>query len=151
MRLCSAFLFVALLTMSASAQTTYTWNQTGTADFGTASNWTPARTTPATNDVLIFDGGTTPSTVVTGVITQTVGELIIQNNANVTLVASSAATVTVSSTFGAAFQIGPGSSLIDSTNSAITITLPTGVSGQVDGTFRVRGATAATANKLTAH
>jgi hypothetical protein len=39
--------------------TTYVWNQTGTAPWTTSTNWTPTRTTPATNDILQFSGGNT--------------------------------------------------------------------------------------------
>ena len=149
MRIALTVFFVALLTMSASAQTTYTWNQTSAAAFGTAANWTPTRTAPATNDILVFDGSTTPNAVVTGLATQTIGELTIENNAYVTFIASSAATLTVGGGT-TALQIGAGSTLLDSANSVITIALPTGSTGDISGTFRERGATAATAHKLTA-
>src|SRR5580765_1837900 len=52
------------------AGTTYTWNQTGTAIFTTAGNWTPARTTPALTDILVFNNGAT--TTATGVTSQTI-------------------------------------------------------------------------------
>src|SRR5262249_37674815 len=41
------------------SQTTYTWNQSGTASFATAANWTPARSLPTASDVLIFNSGAT--------------------------------------------------------------------------------------------
>src|SRR5207248_2437451 len=64
---------LAFITTSALAQTTYTWNQTGTASWATSTNWTPTRTTPATNDVLVFNNGAT--TTANAVPTQTIGQL----------------------------------------------------------------------------
>jgi hypothetical protein len=148
MRIVPVLICVALLTTSASAQAIYTWNQTSAAAFGTAASWTPARTTPGTGDTLVFDGTVTPNAVVTGLATQTIGRLIIKNNAYVTFVASSAATLTIGGG-ASALQIGAGSTLLDSANSAITIALPTGTTGDISGTFRERGSTAATAHKLT--
>ena len=43
----------------ARAATTYTWNQTGTASWATSTNWSPTRTTPAADDILIFNNGAT--------------------------------------------------------------------------------------------
>src|SRR5689334_1683836 len=78
-----AFAVVALCGTVAQAQTTYTWNQTGTASYATAANWTPTRTTPAVDDVLVFNNGAT--TTVTGVGTQTIGQLLVSGNTTVTL------------------------------------------------------------------
>jgi hypothetical protein len=78
------FLFVAFLIATGFATVagaaTYTWNVNGTASWNTASNWTPARTTPATNDVLVFDGALTPAPEATGIGTQTIGRLVLTNN-----------------------------------------------------------------------
>src|SRR5437773_671215 len=41
------------------AASTYTWNQTGSAAWTTPGNWTPDRTTPATDDILVFNNGAT--------------------------------------------------------------------------------------------
>ncbi|MES2654390.1 MAG: T9SS type A sorting domain-containing protein [Bacteroidota bacterium] len=64
------------------AQTTYTWN-VATGDFTAAASWTPTRTTPATNDVLVFNGSTQANPIVTNVSTQTIGRLRVINGANV--------------------------------------------------------------------
>ncbi|TAF73711.1 MAG: hypothetical protein EAZ53_11780 [Bacteroidetes bacterium] len=47
---------------SLQAQTTYTWNNGGplfggSGNFQTPTNWVPTRTTPASNDILIFNQG----------------------------------------------------------------------------------------------
>ncbi len=70
---------VFLIITNLKAQTTYTW--TGTGSFGTALNWTPTRTVPAIDDILLFDGVTAS---ITDLPTQTIGKLILQNNSNVT-------------------------------------------------------------------
>src|SRR5205085_3810614 len=93
-------LFIALSICSATffyirsqAATTYTWNQTGTAAWTTSTNWTPTRTTPAVDDVLVFNNGAT--TIATGVPTQTIGQLSVSGNTNVTLQAGATATLTI--------------------------------------------------------
>src|SRR4029079_14602363 len=76
---------------SALAAATYTWNQTGTASFATATNWTPTRTTPANDDILVFNNGAT--TTVTGVTTQNVGQIIVSGNTTVNLQSAAAAAI----------------------------------------------------------
>src|SRR2546425_448529 len=52
---------------SAWAQTTYTWNQPASGSWATSSNWTPARTSPATTDILVIDGSVTATPTLTAV------------------------------------------------------------------------------------
>src|SRR5256885_17054681 len=61
----------AFISTSAFAQTTYTWNQTGSASWATSTNWTPTRTAPAANDVLVVNNGAT--TTAAAVPAQTTG------------------------------------------------------------------------------
>lgn len=80
---CTALLF--LLSTVAFGQTTYTWVG-GNGSWAVAANWTPTRTTPATNDIMQFnDGGTY---TVTAVPTQTIGQLLVTNNSNISLQSS---------------------------------------------------------------
>src|SRR5262249_1179738 len=88
----------------------YTWNQTGTAPFGTATNWTPSRTTPATNDVLIFNNGAAGA-IATGVTPQTIGQMLVSGNTNITLQAASAVTLTINGAGGADLSVAAGSTL----------------------------------------
>lgn len=82
-------LFISFLALNASiAQTTYTWN-VANGDFTTAANWTPTRTTPATNDILVFNGSTTANATVTNIPKQTIGKLRCINNVSVRLVGAS--------------------------------------------------------------
>ncbi len=147
-----AFFVTALLSATAWGQTTYTWNQNSAAAFGTAANWTPTRTSPATNDVLVIDGNVTPMATITGLASQTIGQLTVINNAYATLTATSPATLTISGGPGTDFLIGAGSTLVDSASSVITISLPTTTTGIDSGTYRSRSTAggAATAHQLIA-
>jgi hypothetical protein len=58
MFVCVTHLWV-LSTVHHLTQTTYTWNQTGSASFGLAANWSPSRDTPAVNDILVFNNSAT--------------------------------------------------------------------------------------------
>ncbi len=79
-------LFMGVLALNIGfAQTTYTWNSTN-GDFNTATNWTPSRLTPATNDILVFNGSTTANATVTNIPKQTIGKLRCINNVSVRLV-----------------------------------------------------------------
>jgi len=65
------------------AQTTYTWVGAAVGDYQVSSNWSPVRTTPATNDVLAFNA-TAPLTIA-NVPTQTVGAVrILSGTSSVT-------------------------------------------------------------------
>lgn len=107
------FLIIAVLCMAvlfqAASQTTYTWNQAGGGNWATATNWTPSRTTPATNDILVINNG--GSKTITNVITQTIGRLIIGGATNVTLTPNGAARTLTLSNAGSALQIQSGSTL----------------------------------------
>ncbi|MGB4848927.1 MAG: autotransporter-associated beta strand repeat-containing protein, partial [Saprospiraceae bacterium] len=113
-------------------QTTYTWNQTGTASWATTTNWTPTRTTPATNDILVFNNGAT--TTVTSVPTQTIGQLSVSSNTTVNLQAAAAATVlTIGGGTGTDLIVDSGSALnINGTNST-KILVATGATGRITG------------------
>ncbi|MGA3245285.1 MAG: T9SS type A sorting domain-containing protein [Bacteroidota bacterium] len=86
----------------------YVWNGPG-SDWQVASNWTPSRTSPATNDILQFNGGAT----VTDVPTQTIGQLLLSNSSTVNLQAATAGnTLTVNdiltTTSGDVLNLGSG-------------------------------------------
>jgi CSLREA domain-containing protein len=127
------------------AATTYTWNQTGTASWATATNWTPTRTTPAVDDILVFNNGAT--TTVTSVPTQTIGQLSVSGNTNVTLQpAATGTTLTIGGGTGTDLSVASGSQLNISGTNTLTINLPTGTTGSVSGSMTFTNA----AHKLTA-
>ena len=118
------------------APTTYVWNQTGSASYQVASNWTPSRTTVLQNDILEFNGGGTID--VTNVPSQVINQLIVDAGTNVWLHAPSASTVlavygTLSLTSGL---------IVTDNNSTLSLGLtPTMLgtlsgSGTIDGKFQ---------------
>src|SRR5205085_5906999 len=144
-------LFIALSICSATffyirsqAATTYTWNQTGTASWATSTNWTPTRTTPATNDVLVFNNGAT-TTVNSIPATQTIGQLSVSGNTAVTL-SSTAAALTIGGGAGTDLSVASGSQLNITGATAVTINLPTGTTASISGSMTLGGG----AHRLTA-
>ncbi|MBL0356955.1 MAG: T9SS type A sorting domain-containing protein [Chitinophagaceae bacterium] len=133
---------VALTLLSgftAAAQTTYKWNKTGPASWVAATNWTPARNTPAVSDILVFDGngisGTT--TTVTNVPTETIGGLSVSNSTNVTFTSPAAAGVyTITVNNGAAvndLSVATGCQLNIAGSRAILLSLQTGAKASISG------------------
>jgi hypothetical protein len=119
--------------------TQYTWNQTGTASWATAANWTPTRTTPANSDVLIFDNAAT--TTVTNVPVQTIGGLLVSNNTSVTLQRAAAGALTIANNVtGADLSVAAGSALNASGSFATALTLATGATGSISGNMTFSGA-----------
>ena len=64
-----------------NAQTSYLWIGGSSGVFTNAANSSPSRTTTATNDILLFSSDAT----VTGVTTQTIGQLVLSGKAMATL------------------------------------------------------------------
>jgi hypothetical protein len=123
---------------------TYVWNKTASANWLTAANWTPSRTAPATDDVLIFNGGGTP--IVANVPTQTFGQLLVGNNTNVALQSGGTAVLSVTGGTGTDLDVAAGSTLTLNGTSSLTIALKNGATGSVSGTVAVTAA----ANQLVA-
>jgi len=119
-------------------QHVYTWNQTGTATWTTATNWTPTRSAPATNDLLIFDNGAA-SAIVTGIPSQTVGQIQVSGNTNVTFQTAAPNTVTLSGGSGADLTVATGSTLQLTGTQPLTLLLGAGATGQVDGATVLAG------------
>jgi hypothetical protein len=115
-------------TVAAPAQ--YTWNQTGTAAYGTATNWTPNRTTALVSDVLIFNNGA--NTTVTGVPTESIGSLQVSANTTVNLQPATTNTLTINNyVTGSDLTVASGSTLNLATG--LTVSIPTGAAGTIDG------------------
>jgi uncharacterized repeat protein (TIGR01451 family) len=142
------FLIVATSLVAASASAvTYTWNG-GTASWATAASWTPSRGAVAASDVLVFSGGGT--TTATNVPTETIGQLLVSGNTNVTLQSAGAVTVTINGLAGTDLQVDAGSQLnFTGTANAITMNVIAGQTGSIAGSMTLSG-TAAVAHRLTA-
>ena len=127
-----------------NAQTTYTWIGGSSGVFTIAANWSPTRTTPATNDILLFSSDAT----ITGVPTQTIGQLLLSGNAIVSLQASAGGshvlTVGGSNLAGDEISVPTGCTLVLATNA-------TGVTAETFsiGLANVSGVTANIAGTLT--
>jgi hypothetical protein len=117
-----AFLILFFSGLSLQAQTTYTWIG-GNGSWAVGANWSPTRTTPATTDILQFNDGGTHA--VTAVPTQTIRQLLITNNSNVTLTAATATnTLTISGLANNTnFVIGNGSALSNESGNVLSITI----------------------------
>ncbi len=117
----------------------YTWNKTRSSAFGTASNWTPARTVPDPTDILVFDNGV--SDTATGVPTQSVGRISIANSTQAHLRASSgtsAFTVNSNGTVGGSgIDIAAGSALILDGANSFPLTFGAGSVPNIAGTLEV--------------
>ena len=110
---------IILMTQLMWGQTTYTWQGTDAASWATSTNWTPTRTTPATNDILQFNTGTTLS--ITSVPTQTIGRFVMSGNTSITLQSASAQILTIGNGTGTDMDIPSGSSLTLGSNLNITL------------------------------
>ena len=146
---------VLMLDRTASGQTTYTWNQfLGSTDWQVALNWTPARVVPAMNDIIVLNGSTTPTPMITNIPTQTIGEFHLINSALATISATAGAPATLTIALGAAtndFEIDSTSFLIvtGATANPLTITLSAMAIGSVSGQMTFTG-TSSVAHRLTA-
>ncbi|NOT90304.1 hypothetical protein [Ferruginibacter sp.] len=115
-------------------QTTYTWNQTGVASWAVAANWTPIRTTPATNDILIFNNAAT--TTVNNIPTETIGQLAVSATTTVKLRPAVAGnTLTIAGLIASDdLTVTTGSALnIDDPANALTIFVGVGATGVISG------------------
>jgi hypothetical protein len=110
---------------------TYTWQGANNAAWNVATNWTPARTTPAANDILQFNDAT--SKTVTALQTQTIGRLVLGNNTIVNLQSTAAATLTIAGGSGVDLEIPAGCSINLNNGNAITIALSAGATGIING------------------
>jgi len=103
-------------------QTTYTWNVNGSGAWTNATNWTPSRTAPAANDILVFDGNIAfvPITI-SNIQTETIQQLHLLSSVSVSLDGTVSATLTIG---------GDGSFLDD-------LTVPAGCTLRITGTNTV--------------
>lgn len=126
---------------TARAQSTYTWNASGTVSWQTASNWTPARTSPATDDILVFNNGAT--TTATSIPPQTIGQLRVSGNTTVNLQALPnffGVGLTIAGGTGPDLSVTPGSALNVTGTTQLRIRLLAGATGAVSGNMTFSGA-----------
>jgi uncharacterized repeat protein (TIGR02543 family) len=116
------------------SQHVYTWNVAGAGAWTTSTNWTPTRSSPAADDVLIFSDGA-PVTA-NGIPAQSVGKLRVTNNTNVTLVPASAVTLTMLGSGGLGLDLDSGSQITLNGSTALTLVA---TSAAIRGTIAMSG------------
>ncbi len=132
MRVVATVLFAALLSVSARAQTTYTWTGTTDSVWATATNWSPNRTSPATNDILVFDGNQTRQPAFSA--NETVGRILVSGNATLSIL-NGTGTVKLTVTGGSpnCLNVSAGDTLtINATGTSGNGQLSIGTGGGVD-------------------
>ncbi len=123
--------------------TDYTWTGATDNSWIVATNWSPNRTVPYTNDMLHFNGG--GSITITNVPTQTISQLLVSNNTTLELQSASTAILTINGGTGVDFDVPSGSAMNLTQATAITIALATGATGTIGGSMNFSNA----AHKLT--
>ncbi len=145
--LAAIFSALALFAGAAHAQNTYTWNASGTADWTLAGNWTPPRSAPATNDILLFNNAA--NTTVINVPAQTIGKLQVSANTIVNLQSGAVANPLAISTVAAdalTVDVGSQLNLTGGTANALVLTNLAGAKASISGAMLFSGGT----NKLCA-
>lgn len=134
----------------AAAQTTYTFS-VPSGSWSTASNWSPQRNSPASNDILVFNAN---ATVTDLPATEAIGKLSITNNAVIDISSTVAAVIQLGDASVSAphFSIANGCSLDIAGSKAVQMNIATSYSGEVNGNISLAGTghriTAASANSL---
>src|SRR6266851_5458342 len=141
-------LFAPTLSSPVPFAVAYTWNVAGSGAFSTASNWTPSRSSPASDDILVFNNGATITA--SNVTTQTIGQVSIGGGTNVTLQAGLATqTLTINGGAGS-LAVANGSQLNISGDNVLTISVAAGSTGSISGSMIFSGATVNTGHQLLA-
>lgn len=115
---------------------TYTWIGGPLGSWIVPTNWTPTRTVPSVNDVLIIDGTTTPSPIINNVPAEEIAALRLINGASPTLNAGAANnTLTVSGRTGTDLSVpsSPLSVLTLAGANALRINVAVGSTASIDG------------------
>jgi len=138
-----------LCTQFAYSQTTRYWVGGATAAFNVATSWSTAGVggagngVPVAGDFLIVDGTDissavglqTGAVIITAVSTIALGDFVLQNNADVTLQAAAARTLTINNAAGTDLVVNTGSTLTVSTN--VDFTMAAGATGTIDGVLTI--------------
>lgn len=112
--------------------TTYTWNATsGSSSWTSPGSWSPSRSSPSVDDVLLFSNG--GSSIATNVPTATVGQIIMSGSTSVSLQpAVSGNTITIKGNAGVDLSIPTSSSLTIGNGASIMNLSFTGSGHQVN-------------------
>ncbi|MBX2893183.1 MAG: hypothetical protein KF734_19890 [Saprospiraceae bacterium] len=131
--LLATLFFLIVFVMQGWGQATYTWNLAGGGSWATAANWTPTRTTPAANDILVIGGA--GAKAITDVPTQTIGRLEITGTTSVTLSAGGGSqTLTIGNGTGDDLIVSSGTSLTIA-SSLENVVLAASATADISGTY----------------
>ena len=122
----------------AHSQATYTWNRTTTGTWNTSTNWTPARSTPANTDILVFNNGSVDTA--TGLTSQTIGQLLVTAGTSILIQSGNNRTLTIGGGTGTDLVVDAGSTLILGGTNGLTIAMGTGETGSIAGAVVFTGA-----------
>ena len=136
----------AQATTTGSASAVYTWTGADNGLWTAATNWAPARNTPAVTDILQFNDGS--SKTIKGVTSQVIAQFLMSNNTTINLQASSPATLTLGGALGTDLDIPAGCALNFNAVNALTMTLSTSATAEIFGNMRF-SSTSSTAHRLT--
>ena len=126
----------AMVTTVIPQVTTYTWTGVVSNDFTHPGNWSPARVTPAPNDILVFNNGITITLI--NVPPQTIGQINVTGNTAITLQGSGV--VAIAGQPGPDLLIGQGSQLNASGSTALQLSLGSNATGEISGSMTLTGA-----------
>jgi len=124
---------------------TYVWNGSGAPAntlWTNPLNWTPARITPSSCNVLVFDGSSTPSPTVTGIPTETVMGIHFINGVAPTLNADTVMAGTKTLTIlgsSADLLVDAGSILTLANSTPLHLALTSNATGSVAGQILLQG------------
>jgi hypothetical protein len=132
-------------TITTTTGNTYTWTGATNFTFTVPTNWSPARYSPGTSDVLLFNNGA--NNAVYGVPAQTVSQIIVSNNTIVQLQSTAAVTLTLASDNVSTtdeLSVAAGSTLLingsATTSSSLTLAFSgTGATATIAGTLETFG------------
>ena len=131
-------LMASVLCASAAQAATYTWN-VASGSWTAPASWTPARTTPAATDELVFDGASIPVATASDVPTETVARLSVVNGASASWSATGGVTLTIGGGAGTDLDVAAGTQLGLTGAQPITLALSAGATGAVAGTMSSGG------------
>ena len=143
----------APVTISATAVplVTYTWTGAASTSWSDPANWSPNRTTPDVNDVMIFNGSTAYTVVTDFTSLQTIGQLRVTGTPSVTFSNTGDRVLTINNLVsGADMVLAAGAKLTvfnpstSTTATGLTIQLNSGANAAISGTLVFDAATATT-------
>lgn len=129
---------LALMTLNAIGQTTYVWNRTTSGTWSASGNWTPTRTNPQNNDIIVFNNGSVDTA--TSLASQTIGKLVVTGKTSILLQANNNRTLTIGGGTGIDLVVDAGSSLIVGGSNGLDISLTSGATAMISGAMVFTGA-----------